>query len=107
MTIDPGAVGLQGGPVERSWTSNGLSALCGGGGSPLDKVGEFNMVMLHTLCDSNPARFKSMADRFSRPVIPGDILTTSMWVEGNTTKFQTRTDQGDIVLDRGRFTFEE
>lgn len=65
------------------------------------------MVMLHTLCDSNPARFKSMADRFSRPVIPGDILTTSMWVEGNTAKFQTRTDQGDIVLDRGRFTFEE
>lgn len=63
--------------------------------------------LLHTLCDSNPARFKSMAVRFSKPVIPGDILTTSIWVEGSTAKFQTRTDKGDVVLDQGRFTFEE
>ena len=62
--------------------------------------------LLHTLCDSNPARFKSMTGRFSRPVIPGDVLTISMWVEGNSAKFQTHTQEGDVVLDQGRFTFE-
>ena len=62
--------------------------------------------LLHTLCDSNPARFKSMTGRFSRPVIPGDGLTISMWVEGNSAKFQTHTQEGDVVLDQGRFTFE-
>lgn len=63
--------------------------------------------LLHTLCGSDPARFKSMSGRFSRPVIPGDTLTVSMWVEGNTANFQTHTRKGYVVLDQGRFTFGE
>ena len=38
--------------------------------------------LLHTLCDSDPARFHSLRGRFSRPTYPGDVLTVSMWVEG-------------------------
>ncbi len=62
--------------------------------------------LLHTLCDSDPSRFKSMSGRFSKPVLPGDALTVSMWVDGNECLFQTRTQRGDVVLDQGRMTFQ-
>jgi acyl dehydratase len=61
--------------------------------------------LLHTLCDSDPSRFKSMSGRFSKPVLPGDELTISMWVDGNECLFQTKTQRGDVVLDQGRMTF--
>ena len=61
--------------------------------------------LLHALCDNDPARFKSMAARFSKPVIPGDKLTVSMWVDGNEAIFQTRTQKDEIVIDQGKFTF--
>jgi acyl dehydratase len=61
--------------------------------------------LLHTLCDGQVDRFKSMAVRFSNPVLPGDALTVSMWVDGNEALFQTRTQNGDVVIDQGRFTF--
>src|SRR5579864_597607 len=35
--------------------------------------------LLHALCGSDPARFRSMSGRFSSPVLPGDSLTVSMW----------------------------
>ncbi len=62
--------------------------------------------LLHTLCGSDPSKFKSMKARFSRPVIPGDTLTVSMWVDGNEAKFRTETQNGDVVIDQGHFTFE-
>ncbi len=62
--------------------------------------------LLHTLCDSDPSRFKSMQGRFSRPVIPGDTLTVSMWVDGNTALFQTANQRGEVVLDQGQCIFE-
>lgn len=61
--------------------------------------------LLHTLCGGDAERFKSMAVRFSKPVLPGDSLTVSMWVDGNEALFQTRTQGGDVVIDQGRFTF--
>ena len=36
--------------------------------------------LLHALCDGDPARFKSMDGRFSKPVYPGDTLGVAMWV---------------------------
>jgi acyl dehydratase len=60
--------------------------------------------LLHTLCDGQVERFKSMAVRFSKPVLPGDTLTVSMWVDGSEAIFQTRTQTGDIVIDQGKFT---
>jgi acyl dehydratase len=61
--------------------------------------------LLHSLCDSDPARFKSMEGRFSSPVFPGEALTVKMWVDGNECIFQTCGDDGRVVLDAGRCTF--
>ncbi len=61
--------------------------------------------LLHALCDSDPKRFKSMVGRFSRPVLPGDDLTISMWVDGNTCLFRTTNQKGEVVLDQGTMTF--
>ncbi|MQA84511.1 MAG: enoyl-CoA hydratase [Streptosporangiales bacterium] len=65
--------------------------------------------LLHTLCGSDPARFVSMEGRFSAPVLPGDTLVISMWVDGtpasNSALFQTATEDGTVVIDRGRVRF--
>lgn len=60
--------------------------------------------LLHAVCGSEPARFCSMEGRFTRPVIPGDELTVSIWADGGTAYFRT-TSNGVPVLDRGRMTF--
>jgi acyl dehydratase len=46
-----------------------------------------------------------MEGRFSKPVFPGETLTIVMWVDGNTCLFQTKNEQGEVVLDQGRMTF--
>ena len=61
--------------------------------------------LLHTLCDSDPSRFRSMNARFSRPVMPGDALTVSMWVDGNRALFRTTNQDGVVVIDQGVCTF--
>ena len=58
--------------------------------------------LLHELCDSDPGRFRSMEGRFSKPVMPGDELTVSMWVDGSEAVFQTTTQDGGVVIDQGR-----
>jgi acyl dehydratase len=65
--------------------------------------------LLHALCDGDPGRFRSMSGRFSRPVLPGEPLTVSMWLagasadgEGETALFQTTREDGTVVIDRGR-----
>jgi acyl dehydratase len=61
--------------------------------------------LLHTLCQSDPARFKSIDVRFSRPVFPGDTLEVQIWVEGDEALFRTVTQNCDAVIDNGRFRF--
>lgn len=61
--------------------------------------------LLHALCDGNPSNFKGMDGRFSKPVMPGDTLTISMWVDGNEALFQTKNQNGEVVLDQGNFKF--
>lgn len=58
--------------------------------------------LLHAVCGGDPARFRSMHGRFSKPVVPGDDLLVSMWVDGNACLFQTRNGAGDVVFDQGR-----
>ena len=58
-------------------------------------------LLLHALCDSDPARLRSLSGRFSRPVLPGARLTVSAWVDGETARFQTTDDSGAVVIDRG------
>jgi acyl dehydratase len=61
--------------------------------------------LLHSLCDSDPARFGSMSARFSKPVFPGDTLTVSMWDASDRLsgayRFRTSTQNGDVVIDEG------
>jgi acyl dehydratase len=63
--------------------------------------------LLHTLCGSDPARFTSMAGRFSKPVLPGDELAVRMWELGDgVAHFTTATAQG-TVIDAGRLAYVE
>ena len=62
--------------------------------------------LLHSLCGGDPSRFRSMNGRFSRPVIPGDTLTVSMWANGNRALFRTTNQDGDVVIDQGLCTFD-
>ena len=62
--------------------------------------------LLHSLCDGDASRFKSMKSRFSKPVIPGDTLTIHIWVDGTTALFRTTNQNGDVVIDQGVCTFE-
>ncbi len=62
--------------------------------------------LLHTLCGSDPSRFRSMTGRFSRPVMPGDALTVSMWVDGGRAVFRTSNQDGAVVIDQGVCAFD-
>ena len=62
--------------------------------------------LVHTLCDSQSARFKHIEGRFSSPVIPGESLTVSIW---NTTPGEALfvTSAGDrAVIDQGLCRFD-
>ena len=63
--------------------------------------------LLHELCGSDVARFTSMDNRFSKPVMPGDTLTIRMWVnEPGSAQYQTVNQDGAVVIDGGVFTYE-
>lgn len=62
--------------------------------------------LLHEVCGSDPARFRAMSGRFSRPVLPGESLVVSIWVGDNgTAQFQTAKEDGTVVIDRGTLRF--
>jgi acyl dehydratase len=61
--------------------------------------------LLTALCGDDPSRFRAMDGRFSKPVMPGDELTISMWVDGETCLFQTKNQDGDVVIDQGVMRF--
>jgi len=63
--------------------------------------------LLHTVCGSDPARFGAMRARFSKPTMPGDTLTISVWDIGDRAtgayRFRTETQRGETVIDAGLF----
>ena len=63
--------------------------------------------LLHAVCGSDPARFGSMRARFSKPTMPGDTLSISVWDIGDSAKgayrFRTETQRGETVIDGGLF----
>jgi len=65
--------------------------------------------LLRVLCDGDPARFRSMSGRFTRPVLPGEPLTISIWREegSDTALFQTARADGEVVIDRGRIQIRQ
>ena len=64
--------------------------------------------LLHAVCGSDPARFGAMRARFSKPTMPGDTLSISVWDIGDSAKgtyrFRTETQRGETVIDGGRFS---
>jgi acyl dehydratase len=50
-----------------------------------------------------------MSGRFSRPVLPGEALTVSIWQQdgSGTSLFQTTRPDGTVVIDRGRLQVRE
>lgn len=57
--------------------------------------------LMRTYCDLDPTRLRSMALRFSRPVLPGDLIKFEFW-DGDPVRFRASVAARDqIVLDRG------
>lgn len=63
-------------------------------------------LLLHELCGSDPARFRSMSGRFTAPVTPGQTLVVSVWRDGaGSARFRTERPDGTVVIDRGRLRY--
>jgi NAD(P)-dependent dehydrogenase (short-subunit alcohol dehydrogenase family)/acyl dehydratase len=85
------------------------------------RAGGLPGVILHGLCTmamatravieavggSDPARLERIFVRFVKPVLPGQVLTTRVWLEGvegdkNLYGFETCNEAGDVVLGHAR-----
>jgi acyl dehydratase len=64
--------------------------------------GVVGRVLLRIAAGDDPARFRQMEARFSKPVFPGDTLTVEVWATDPPLRFRVRNPAGDVVLDRGR-----
>jgi len=62
--------------------------------------------LVSTVSGGDGDAMASMAGRFSAPVIPGEVLQVAMWrLDEATTAFQTRKEDGTVVIDRGLATW--
>ncbi len=57
--------------------------------------------LLHTLCGSDPARFRHVEARFAAPVLPGEALTVRMWETGPDEAVFTTSVGDRVVIDQG------
>jgi acyl dehydratase len=71
----------------------------------LCSFGYAGRALLNAVCDGDPGRFRSMSARFAKPGYPGDTLTTRIWVDGELAQYETRSQRGETLMERGRFTF--
>jgi acyl dehydratase len=59
--------------------------------------------ILKTICDYDYTLIKSFDARFTSPVVPGDVITTDMWRDGNVVSFRCTVKERDtIVLRNGK-----
>jgi acyl dehydratase len=65
--------------------------------------GSVARVLLHALANGDPARFREMSGRFSKPVFPGESFSVEVWTEGPRASFRVLDSSDDVVLSRGRF----
>lgn len=66
-------------------------------------------VILSEYCDLDPERLNSMSLRFSRPVLPGDMLRFDFWsIDPGIIRFRASVPARDqVVLDRGTATVKD
>jgi acyl dehydratase len=63
-------------------------------------------VMVDHVCGGDPARLRRLAVQFSRPVFPGDTITTTVWPQkkiggARCFSYETRNAAGVVVLRDG------
>jgi acyl dehydratase len=61
---------------------------------------------IQTVAGGDPSRLERLAVRFSRPVLPGQEITTTFWAAGEANGnqvfgFETRNGDGDVVIKDG------
>ena len=54
--------------------------------------------VLKSCCDYKPAKFKSMAVRFTSPVYPGETIRFQLWKYGDCLRLRARVDERDVVV---------
>jgi acyl dehydratase len=68
--------------------------------------GVASRLIVHALRGGDATRLRGTAGRFSKPAMPGDTLTMRIRADGGRAQFQTVGRAGNVLLDRGTFTFE-
>ncbi len=65
-----------------------------------------SVAAVQSLCDGDSTRLRRLAVRFSRPVLPGQEITTQFWAAGSAGAdavfgYETRNGDGDVVIKDG------
>jgi len=65
-----------------------------------------SVAAVQELCDGDSTRLRRLAVRFSRPVLPGQEITTTFWAAGEADGnpvfgYETRNGDGDVVIKDG------
>jgi acyl dehydratase len=65
-----------------------------------------SVAAVQELCGGDSSRLRRLAVRFSRPVLPGQEITTTFWAAGDAGGnpvfgFETRNGDGDVVIKDG------
>jgi len=64
--------------------------------------------VLASLCDGDPARFKSMSGRFAKQAFFEDTIITKIWETGpGQAIVQAETQDGTVVLSHAAATFDQ
>ncbi len=59
--------------------------------------------VLAAVCDYDPARIGQFDVRFTSPVMPGDMITTDLWIDGDLVSFRCRVEaRGITSINNGK-----
>lgn len=66
-------------------------------------LGVVTRAVLRQSCDDRPERLRSLALRYSAPVLPGETVVTEFWQDGPVVSFRSKVqERGIVVLNNGR-----